>query len=296
MFDVGTQADLNAEFLALVEFLAHDARTGAVLREDIARNGVAAFLTDRVEVVFDAEFLHRPFIVGEGMFGEDANLRGVVEVGAGNEDVLSEQVDGVLDAVLELLRAARGGQNAAIDDGVAARGRHLLENDDLGARLAGFNGGGKTGKTRADDDHVDDFVPLLLRRGDGDGGACKSRTGGDCTLDEMTAGKIGHGKFLLKLTPDEPTSPEAASGDSALRPDGTRASIGRTLSPFVIILLSTGAMRERTNPHPNHLPLNSRSGLYVTTTVLDKTWKDNAAGVLAPQRPFPHGNRRYTLK
>ncbi|KXT35656.1 hypothetical protein HMPREF3036_01086 [Sutterella sp. KLE1602] len=112
----------------------------------------------------------------------------------------------------------------------------------------------------------------------------------------MTAGKIGHGKFLLKLTPDEPTSPEAASGDSALRPDGTRASTGRTLSPFVIILLSTGAMRERTNPHPNHLPLNSRSGLYVTTTVLDRTWKDDAAGVLTPQRPFPHGNRRYTLK
>ena len=151
-------------------------------------------------------------------------------------------------------------------------------------------------QTRADDDHVDDFVPLLLRRGDGDGGACKSRTGGDCTLDEMTAGKIGHGKFLLKLTPDEPTSPEAASGDSALRPDGTRASTGRTLSPFVIILLSTGAMRERTNPHPNHLPLNSRSGLYVTTTVLDRTWKDDAAGVLTPQRPFLHGNRRYTLK
>ena len=115
-------------------------------------------------------------------------------------------------------------------------------------------------------------------------------------VDEMTAGKIGHGKFLLKLTPDEPTSPEAASGDSALRPDGTRASTGRTLSPFVIILLSTGAMRERTNPHPNHLPLNSRSGPYVTTTVLDRTWKDDAAGVLAPQRPFPHSNRRYTLK
>ena len=127
-------------------------------------------------------------------------------------------------------------------------------------------------------------------------GELKERIPYEKLLDEMTAGKIGHGKFLLKLTPDEPTSPEAASGDSALRPDGTRASTGRTLSPFVIILLSTGAMRERTNPHPNHLPLNSRSGLYVTTTVLDRTWKDDAAGVLPPQRPFPHANRRYTLK
>ena len=203
VFDVGTQADLNAEFLALVEFLAHDARTGAVLREDIARNGVAAFLTDRVEVVFDAEFLHRPFIVGEGMFGEDANLRGVVEVGAGNEDVLSEQVDGVLDAVLELLRAARGGQNAAIDDGVAARGRHLLENDDLGARLAGFNGGGKTGKAGADDDHVDGFIPLggnlRARGGLNDGSGGKRGGADDGALQEGTTGLVGHDVLLLIL-------------------------------------------------------------------------------------------------
>ena len=203
VFDVGTQADFNAEFLALVEFLAHDARTGAVLREDIARNGVAAFLTDRVEVVFDAEFLHRPFIVGEGMFGEDANLRGVVEVGAGNEDVLSEQVDGVLDAVLELLRAARGGQNAAIDDGVAARGRHLLENDDLGARLAGFNGGGKTGKAGADDDHVDGFIPLggnlRARGGLNDGSGGKRGGADDGALQEGTTGLVGHDVLLLIL-------------------------------------------------------------------------------------------------
>ena len=296
VFDEHAVAQRNAEFLALVEFLRNDARTRAVRRRDVARNGVTAFLADGVGQVLHAEFLDGPFIIGERMLGQIADLARVVHVVAGRENVLLKQLDRVLDLVELLLRAARGGQNAAVDDRVAAERGHFFKNDDVRARLLRLNGGGKTGKTRADDDHVDDFVPLLLRRGDGDGGACKSRTGGDCTLDEMTAGKIGHGKFLLKLTPDEPTSPEAASGDSALRPDGTRASTGRTLSPFVIILLSTGAMRERTNPHPNHLPLNSRSGLYVTTTVLDRTWKDDAAGVLTPQRPFPHGNRRYTLK
>ena len=152
---------------------------------------------------FNAEFLHRPFIVGEGMFGEDANLRGVVEVGAGNEDVLSEQVDGVLDAVLELLRAARGGQNAAIDDGVAARGRHLLENDDLGARLAGFNGGGKTGKAGADDDHVDGFIPLggnlRARGGLNDGSGGKRGGADDGALHEGTTGLVGHDVLLLIL-------------------------------------------------------------------------------------------------
>ena len=121
---------------------------------------MAAFLADGVRKEFNAEGVHAPFIVREGVLGKQAHLLLVVEVLAGNENVLFKEVDRVFNLVHLLLRATRSGQNAAVDDRVATEGGHLFENDDAGAGVLRLNSGSKTSKAGTDDDDVIGFVPL----------------------------------------------------------------------------------------------------------------------------------------
>ena len=122
---------------------------------------------------------------------------GGVHVQTGGEHVGSEKFGRVLDAVLELLRASGSRQNAAVDDGVAACGRHLFKNDRVGACLLGFDSGSQTGKTGTDHDDVMGFVPLcrnfrgsLSGRSEQCGNACSHGT-----FDQGTAIKIQHFYF-----------------------------------------------------------------------------------------------------
>ena len=161
---------------------------------------MAAFLTDGIGQEFDAERLHAPFVVRKRMFGKEANLLLVVQVLTGNENVLFKQIDRVFDLVHLLLRAARCRQNAAVDDGVAAEGRHLFKHDDVRTRVLGFNRGSETGKAGTDDDHVIGFVPLDVlidavrheRRCSKRGSACE-RAGNKAAARNL----IGHGYSLL---------------------------------------------------------------------------------------------------
>lgn len=158
---------------------------------------MTAFLADGFEVVFNAELLDRPFVVRQSALGNELHLFRLVHVQTGGEHVGSEQFGRVLDAVLELLRASGSRQNAAVDDGVAACGRHLFKNDRVGACLLGFDSGSQTGKTGTDHDDVMGFVPLcrnfrgsLSGRSEQCGNACSHGT-----FDQGTAIKIQHFYF-----------------------------------------------------------------------------------------------------
>ena len=159
---------------------------------------MTAFLTDGVGQVFHAEFLDRPFEVGQSGLGEQVHLGLVVHVVTGNQDVLFEEVERVFDTGLLLLRATRGGQNAAVDDRVAAGRGHLFKNHDVGTGLLGFNGSGQASKTRTDDDHVNGFVPLRSRGGGNHGARERGGTSGHGTGKHAATGNtIDHRKSLL---------------------------------------------------------------------------------------------------
>ena len=190
--DIAARTHGYAHLLELLKFLANDAGARTVLRENVARNAVTAFLPDDFEIVFNAEFLDCPFVVGQSTLGDKLHLLGLVHIETGSEHVESEQFRRILDAVLELLRATGSRQNAAVDDGVATCRRHLFQNDRVGACLLGFNGSGKTGKTGTDHDNVMRFVPFcgdfggsLSGRSKQSGNACS-----DGTFDQGTAIKI----------------------------------------------------------------------------------------------------------
>ncbi len=153
---------------------------------------MTAFLPDGFEIVFNAEFLDCPFVVGQSALGDKLHFFGLVHIETGSEHVGSEQFRRILDAVLELLRATGSRQNAAVDDGVSTCCRHLFQNDRVGACLLGFHGSGKTGKTGTDHDNVMRFVPFcgdfggsLSGRSKQSGNACS-----DGTFDQGTAIKI----------------------------------------------------------------------------------------------------------
>ena len=131
VIDIGAEANRHAELFHHLEFLQHNTGAGTVLRRHIARNAVAAFLTDGVREEFHAQFIHAPLIVRERVAGNFMNLLRIVHVVAGLQNVVFQQFNGVLNVVHLLLRAARSRQNAAIDDRVSAGSRHLLEHDDV---------------------------------------------------------------------------------------------------------------------------------------------------------------------
>ena len=160
VFNVGAGFDLDAKLCNLFEFLGNDAGARTVLRGDITRNAVAAFLTDCIGVVFNAQFLHGPFVVGQGRVGNQLHLFGVIHVKAGNEHVIGKEFRRILNAVLELLGAAGSGQNTAVNNGVAAGGGHLFQNHAGSTGFLGFNRGSQTCKARPHDDNVIGGIPL----------------------------------------------------------------------------------------------------------------------------------------
>ena len=86
---------------------------------------------------------------------------GVSQTSACLYDVLKEQIRIVLDAG-SFLHVGTGSSNgAAVDDGVAAVGRHFVDDENvLNALFVGFNGSSQSGKTRAYNQEIDRFVPL----------------------------------------------------------------------------------------------------------------------------------------
>ena len=200
MLYISTRTDFDAEFFQFLDFFRDNARTRTVLREDVARNTVAAFLTDGIRVVFDTEFIDRPFVVRKGIVGNELHLFRIVEVEAGNEHVVSQKFGRIFNAVFLLLRAAGCSQNAAVNDGVAAYRCHLFKNNYRSTSLLGFNSCSKACKTRTNNDDISRFIPFCGKL-DGtssmSGFSAEKRNGAgrDRTTEERTAIKFNH--FLL---------------------------------------------------------------------------------------------------
>lgn len=159
LIDVGAEPHRHAQLLDHREFFGDDAGARPVLRGDVSRDAVAAFLADRVRQELDSQFLHAPPVIGQGVGSDDMDFLRVVHEVAGLQHVLLQQFDRVLDVVHLLLRAAGCGENAAVDDGAASSGGHFLQNDHLGAGLLGLDCGGKACKARSDHQDVAGFVP-----------------------------------------------------------------------------------------------------------------------------------------
>ena len=151
-----------------------------------------------------ADLVAEPVEVFSRFVGDAAGKSRMGEAAARLDDVGVEEVGRILDAGLFLHVGAGSGDGAAVDDGVAARNRHLVEDEDLvggHAELTSFKRGGEAGEARADDHEFLRFIPgdvLRFRGGNGlheregaDGG---SRGG----AEKLAAGNIsGHSVFLL---------------------------------------------------------------------------------------------------
>ena len=66
----------------------------------------------------------------------------------------------ILDARLFVIFLDRSVESSARDDRVAAGEAHFFEKQRLRARFLRDDGGGQTGTARADDDHVECFIPF----------------------------------------------------------------------------------------------------------------------------------------
>ena len=198
--DAGT--GLDAEFLELGDFLVDDFGAGTGLQNGAAGNGVTAFLRNAFLNPIDTEFFDGPFPSRKGFTAEMKNLVRVVEAGAFADHVFRHQFGRVLVPLLLLHRSARNAHDSAVDDGISADGAHLFEHANGSTGLTGFDGGGETGKTRADHDDVESFVPLL---GHGFEGGCvsggqgsrKQGRSGRGRLEQMSTRKIGHNNSPL---------------------------------------------------------------------------------------------------
>lgn len=100
----------------------------------------------------------------------------------------------ILDARLFVIFLDRCVESSARDDRVAAGEAHFFEKQRLRARFLRDDGGGQTGTARADDDHVEGFIPFgrslaEVRCLSGTGKAGRNRCSG--TRKQMTTGN-GH--------------------------------------------------------------------------------------------------------
>ena len=162
-----------------------------------ALDGVTAVEGDGLEL--DADLVAEPIEVFDGFVGDAAGERRMSETAAGLDDVGEEQVGVVLDAFSLLHVGAGRGDGAAVDDGIAAGGGHLVDDHDfigLHAEAVGFESGGEAGKARTDDEEARGFVPLggNLRARE----RSKRRTGESGrtergAAEEGTTGKNRHG-------------------------------------------------------------------------------------------------------
>mgnify|MGYP000912998494 FL=1 len=160
-------------------------------------DGVAAVVGYGLEL--DADVVAQPLEVGDGFIGDAAGEGGMAEAAARLHDVRKKKVGGVLDAFLFLHVGAGGRDGAAVDDGVAARRAHLVDEHDLlllRAEVVRLEGGGAAGKAGADDEKTRSFVPLLRRfgreGGSGDGGGSGGCAEEGAGLEELAAGLVGH--------------------------------------------------------------------------------------------------------
>ena len=128
------------------------------------------------------------------------------EAAAGLQDVCVEEVGAVLDAFLFLHVGTRSSNGAAVDDRVAAGGRHLVNHHDflvLHAEVVRFKRSAQTGKARADDQKAGRFVPLFgnigarVRKNRGGRAGDAEAEGASGTEELATRNRSGHVSSLL---------------------------------------------------------------------------------------------------
>ena len=140
-----------------------------------------------------------------GVFAENANAFGVASEVACGKRLLHVVFRAVLDALTGLTDRVGRIDEALGNEGVAARERHLFVDDDvLGARLGGLDGGGHAGAARADDDDFVGFIPLdafgahgVAQAGDAAGGDAGGNLQKAATVDG------GHKNISFAVTLDE---------------------------------------------------------------------------------------------
>ena len=200
--DDRAQTRFDAVFLELGEHRVDEAGAGVVRHGVGALDGVTAVEGDGLEL--DADLVAEPIEVFDGFVGDAAGERRMSETAAGLDDVGEEQVGVVLDAFGLLHVGAGRGDGAAVDDGIAAGGGHLVDDHDfigLHAEAVGFQSGGEAGKARTDDEEARGFVPLggnLRARERGDGRTGESGRAERGAAEEGTTGKNRHVCLLLR--------------------------------------------------------------------------------------------------
>lgn len=157
-----------------------------------ARSAVAAEANHLVLEFHAALFEHLEGT--RGVFRHRERELRMIETATRGHHVRDELFGGVFDALRFLHFRERHAHQSAAEGRVAAPGFHLLKNENAANTLLhGFVGGGKACKTRADDDDVVGFVPML--RFDVSGQGFSGRTRGEkrteCPAQNATAADVG---------------------------------------------------------------------------------------------------------
>ena len=109
---------------------------------------------------FHTDFFE-PFIIFNTAVCDMTSEFWMCQTAACLHDVLKEQIRIILDAGSFLHVGTGSSNSAAVDDGVAAVGRHFVDDENvLNALFVSFNGSSQSGKTRAYNQEIDRFVPL----------------------------------------------------------------------------------------------------------------------------------------
>jgi hypothetical protein len=201
VFEVGAELNRNVVFLALREHRVDEAGTHMGRNGVAALHGVAAMIRNGFKL--NADLVTEPVEVLNGFISNVTGEFRMSETAASAQNVAVEQIRIIGNASLLLHIRAGSSHSTAVDDGVAARGRHLVDHEDvLDADLMRFKSGCKTSKTGTDDQEIDGFIPLSgdlrgLGRSLTGGGHKTSRGKSASGTKEMTTRKFHI--FLLSL-------------------------------------------------------------------------------------------------
>ena len=160
----GSQLNLDAEFFAFCKHRIDESGAAVFHHGMTARNGVTAVVSDGFEL--DADFVTKPFIVGNGFVGDSSGKFFMGKTAAGFQNVGVKKIGIVFNTGLFLHIRSGCCDGAAVDDGVAAGRGHLVNNKNVfHAEIVAFKGSAQAGETGTDNEKTAGLVPFFRNFG-----------------------------------------------------------------------------------------------------------------------------------
>ena len=159
-----SQLNFDAEFLAFCEHRIDETGAGVFHHSVAAGNRVTAVISDGFEL--DTDFVTKPLVVGDGFVCNSSGELFMSETAAGFQNVGVEKIGIVFDTGFFLHICSGSCDGTPVDDGVAAGGRHLVNNKNVfHTEIVAFKGSAQAGKACTDNEKTAGFVPFFRNFG-----------------------------------------------------------------------------------------------------------------------------------